>query len=338
MQKKVNIGVIGAGRISYIHCRNLRFNIPEANLMMISDINMQAAKKYAEEFNVSEVTADYKNVIENPAIDAIVICSSSDTHSFILEEAANAGKHVFCEKPIDLDLDKINRALKAVEKSGVKLQVGFNRRFDPNFMKARKIIQSGKIGELNIIKITSRDPNPPSPEYIKISGGIFFDMTIHDYDMVRYLSGSEVEELFVSGGVMVDPIFKEYGDLDTVLINLKFKNGAIGIIDNCRRAVYGYDQRAEILGSKGQVSVCNKLIDSVEIYDAKNISKSLLQKFFMDRYVDAFLNEMKEFISCIVKDVTPSVTGIDGKLPIILAMASRLSYEKNRPVKISEIL
>lgn len=174
MVKEVNIGVIGAGRISYIHCRNLRFNIPEANILMISDIKIQAAKKYADEFNIPDITEDYKKIIKKPGIDAVVICSSSDTHSFMIEEAAQAGKHIFCEKSIDLNLEKINRALKAVEKSGVKLQVGFNRRFDPNFQKARKIIQSGKIGELNILKITSRDPKPQSFEYLKTCGGNLF--------------------------------------------------------------------------------------------------------------------------------------------------------------------
>jgi len=337
MVKKVNIGVIGAGRISYIHCRNLRFNIPEANILMISDIKIQAAKKYADEFNISDITEDYRKIIENPGIDAVVICSSSDTHSFMIEEAAQAGKHIFCEKPIDLNLEKINRALKAVEKSGVKLQVGFNRRFDPNFQKARKIIQSGKIGELNILKITSRDPKPQSFEYLKTCGGIFFDMTIHDFDMARFLSRSEVEEVYVIGGVLVHPFFKECGDLDTAAITLKFKNGAIGVIDNCRRAVYGYDQRAEIFGSKGMINVGNKLIDTVELSDSKNTTKALLPYFFMERYGDSFINEMKEFVQCIIKDTSPSVTGIDGKMPVILAMASKLSYENNRPVKVSEV-
>lgn len=337
MANKINVGIIGFGRIGQVHCKNLNFNIPEANVLMISDVQIEAAKKYAKEFNIPEVTEDYKIILKNPDIDAVIICSSTDTHSFMIEEAAESGKHIFCEKPIDLSLEKIDKALDSVEKYGVKLQIGFNRRFDPNFRKAREFIQSGKIGKLCILKITSRDPAPPHIDYLKRCGGIFLDMTIHDFDMARFLSGSEVDEVYASGGVLVNSVCKDAGDLDTVVVILKFKDGSIGVIENSRSTVYGYDQRVEILGSEGMINVGNKLLDTVELTDSKSTMKALLPHFFIERYADSFIDEMKEFIQCIIKDVSPPVAGRDGKAPIVIAMAAKLSHDNHRPVKITEV-
>ena len=184
-------------------------------------------------------------------MDAVIICSSTDTHSKIIEEAAAHGKHIFCEKPIDLDLKKIENALKAVDKAKVTLQVGFNRRFDPNFKKIRESILEGKIGTPQIVRITSRDPSPPPLEYVKVSGGIFLDMTIHDFDMARFIAGEEVDEVFVHGANLIDPAIKKAGDIDTAVVSMKYKSGALCTIDNSRKAVYGYDQRLEVFGSKG---------------------------------------------------------------------------------------
>jgi myo-inositol 2-dehydrogenase/D-chiro-inositol 1-dehydrogenase len=337
MIKKVNVGIIGVGRIGRIHCKHLSLNISEANVLMICDIKNEEARKCAKVFNVPAAAKDYREIIENPDIDAVIICSSTDTHSLLIEQSAMAGKHIFCEKPIDINLKKIDRALRAVEKSGVKLQVGFNRRYDPDFRKAWEFIKSGKIGKVSVLKITSRDPEPPSVDYLKKSGGIFLDMTIHDFDMARFLSGSEVDEIYASGSVLVNPVFKEIGDLDTVVIILKFKDGSMGIIDNSRKTVFGYDQRIEIFGSKGMISVTNKLSDTVEFTDSKNAVKALPLHFFMDRYIDSYINEMKDFIGCVVDDREPSVTGIDGKIPVILGKAAKLSYDTNKPVKITEV-
>ncbi|MBZ4644512.1 MAG: iolG, partial [Clostridia bacterium] len=257
MSKKIKVGVIGAGRIGKIHAQSVTYHIPEAEVKTIADVYADKIKDWAHSLGIENVTNDYHDILNDPEIDAVLICSSTDTHSQITIEAAKAGKHIFCEKPIDYDLDRIHAALKAVEEAGVKFQVGFNRRFDHNFKQVRELIKAGKIGEPHIIKITSRDPEPPPVEYVKVSGGIFLDMTIHDFDMARYLSGSEVEEVYAQGAVLVDPAIGEAGDVDTAVITLKFKNGAIGIIDNSRKAVYGYDQRVEVFGSKGCVTVSN---------------------------------------------------------------------------------
>ncbi len=337
MIKKVKVGIIGAGRIGRIHCRHLSLNIAEANVLMISDIKIEEARKCAKEFNVPVATEDYREIIENPDIDAVIVCSSTDTHSLLIEQSAMAGKHIFCEKPIDINLEKIDRALEVVEKSGVKLQVGFNRRYDPSFRKAWEFIQSGKIGKINILKITSRDPEPPSIDYLKRSGGIFLDMTIHDFDMARFLSNSEVDEIYATGSVLVDTVFKEIGDLDTIVITLKFKDGSIGIIDNSRRTVFGYDQRIEIFGSKGMINVVNSLSNTTELTDSKNTIKALPLHFFMDRYIDSYIYEMKDFIECVMHDNKPLVTGIDGKIPVILGKAAKLSYDTNKPVKITGV-
>jgi myo-inositol 2-dehydrogenase/D-chiro-inositol 1-dehydrogenase len=248
---EVRIGLIGTGRIGRLHAESLSFRLPEVDLLCLSDINLNAAKSCAKEFGVDTVYKDYRKILERRDIDAVVICSSTDTHAEIIKEAANSGKDIFCEKPIALDLSQIDEALQAVDKAGVKLQIGFNRRFDPNFKKMKELVSSGKIGKPHLLRITSRDPLPPPYEYIKSSGGIFLDMTVHDFDMARYLLGDEVTEIFATGDVLVDTKIGDFGDIDTAMITLKFSNGAIGSIDNSRKAVYGYDQRVEILGSEG---------------------------------------------------------------------------------------
>ncbi len=337
MSSKLNVGLIGAGRIGRLHAEHLSLRIPEANLVAVSDIVLEAAQKCAAEFGVPTATQDHRAIMENPEIAAVVICSSTDTHSQMIEEAAAAGKHIFCEKPIDFDLTRIDRALAAVDEHGVKLQIGFNRRFDPNFHRVRELVASGKIGQPHLLRITSRDPAPPPIEYIKVSGGIFLDMTIHDFDMARYLIGSEVEEVYAAAGVMVDPAIGEAGDVDTAVITLRFENGVIGTIDNSRRAVYGYDQRVEVFGSGGMVAVSNATPDSAVVSDGQGIHGPLPLHFFIERYVDSYIAEMKAFIECVLQDRMTPVTGIDGRVPVVMGYAARKSYEENRPVRLGEI-
>ncbi|RLC92049.1 MAG: inositol 2-dehydrogenase [Chloroflexi bacterium] len=337
MASKVNVGLIGAGRIGRLHAEHLAFRIPQANLLAVSDIILEAAQKCAAEFGIPKAIQDHREIMEDPNIEAVVICSSTDTHAQMIEEAAAAGKHIFCEKPIDFDLGRIDRALAAVEEAGVKLQVGFNRRFDPDFRRVRELVAAGKIGEPHILRITSRDPAPPPIEYVKVSGGIFLDMTIHDFDMARYLIGSEVEEIYAVGGVMVDPAIGEAGDIDTAVITLCFENGVIGTIDNSRRAVYGYDQRVEVFGSGGMVAVSNKTPDSAVVSDAEGVHGPLPLYFFIERYVDSYIAEMEAFIECIQQDRMPPVTGIDGRIPVVMGYAARRSYEENRPVRLGEV-
>jgi len=234
-------------------------------------------------------------------------------------------------------LKKIDRALEAVTQAGVKLQIGFNRRFDPSFKRARDTVAEGKVGQPHIVRITSRDPTPPPIEYVKVSGGIFLDMTIHDFDMARYLIGSEVEELYATGGVMVDPRIGQAGDLDTILVTLRYANGALGSIDNSRQAVYGYDQRIEVFGSEGSIVVTNRTPDNAICSNAAGVHSALPLFFFIERYTEAFVAEMREFITCILEDKSPSATGIDGRIPVVMGLAAWKSYRENRPVKLSEI-
>lgn len=337
MTRQVKVGIIGTGRIGRVHAENLAYRVPEADVVAVADVFVEAAEKCAADYGVPAAFSDHRAIMENDAVEAVVICSSTDTHAQFIEEAAAAGKHIFCEKPIDFDLKRIDRALEAVDKAGVKLQIGFNRRFDPSFKRARDMVAEGKIGKPHIVHIISRDPAPPPVEYIKVSGGIFLDMTIHDFDMARYLIGSEVEEVYAVGGVMVDPKIGEAGDIDTALVTLRYASGAIGSIDNSRQAVYGYDQRVEVFGEKGGIVVSNTRPDNAVYSSADGVHSAKPVYFFIERYTDAYVAELKEFFSCLVEDKPPSVAGIDGRVPVVMGLAAWRSYRENRPVKLSEI-
>lgn len=337
MAASVNVGLIGTGRIGRLHAEHLAFRIPEANLLTVCDIVPEAARKCALDFDIPTATPDHRTVMDDPEIEAVVICSSTDTHTQMIEDAAAAGKHIFCEKPIDFDLARIDQTLAAVREAGVKLQIGFNRRFDPSFQRVRELVAAGQIGEPHILRITSRDPEPPPIEYVKNSGGMFLDMTIHDFDMARYLIGSEVEKIYAAGGVMVDPAIGDAGDIDTAIITLHFENGAIGTIDNCRRAVYGYDQRVEVFGSAGCASAGNNYPNAVLISDAQRVYRDLPLNFFMERYVDSYIAEMKRFVECVQRDQPPPVTGVDGRIAVLIGRAAQKSYMEGRPIRLDEI-
>jgi myo-inositol 2-dehydrogenase/D-chiro-inositol 1-dehydrogenase len=337
MAKTLTIGLIGAGRIGRVHAQNLVRHIPGARVHVIADVNEQAARQAAAQFGVPKVVTDYRSALASPDVQAVLICSSTDTHARIAEEAAQTGKHIFCEKPIAHSLAEIDRALAAVEKAGVKLQVGFNRRFDANFLRVRRAIESGEIGEPSLMHIISRDPAPPSIEYIQVSGGIFLDMTIHDFDMARYLIGDEVEEVFTLAGVRVDSAIGAAGDVDTAVVMLKFANGVIGTIDNSRRAAYGYDQRVEVLGSKGAISTQNNYPNQAIISDGQSIRRDLPLNFFMDRYAESFVTELAAFVDAVLQDKPVPVSGHDGRVPVVMGLAAAKSYREGRPVRLSEI-
>src|SRR5687768_4347937 len=339
MTQKNNLrfGVIGAGRIGKIHAENLATRVPRVEVAGIADVDLKAAQDLAAHLHVLVAVEDYHAILSNPAIDAVAICSSTDTHAKIIIEAAQAGKQIFCEKPIALDLETIDTALEAVEKAGVKLQIGFNRRFDPNFRKVHTMVAEGKIGTPHIVRITSRDPAPPPVSYINVSGGLFLDMTIHDFDMARYLSGSEVEEVYTTAGVLVDPAIGVAGDVDTAIITLRFANGAIGTIDNSRKAVYGNDQRVEVFGSGGMIQAHNNTPDQDVYFDAQGVHSAKPLYFFLERYMESYIAEMKEFAQSIRDNTSPPVTGIDGRIPVVMGMAAKKSYLEHRPVRLSEI-
>jgi myo-inositol 2-dehydrogenase/D-chiro-inositol 1-dehydrogenase len=337
MKEEMNVGVIGTGRIGRLHAENLAYRIPEANLLAVSDIFVEAAEGVAAKFGIPAAYKDPRRILDDKRIDAVLICSSTDTHAQLIEEAAEAGKQIFCEKPIAHDLADIDQALAAVDKAGVKLMIGFNRRFDPNFARVREVVAAGEIGEPHILRIISRDPAPPPIDYIKVSGGIFLDMTIHDFDMARFLVGAEVEAVYASGGVMVDPAIGAAGDIDTALITLHFESGALGSIDNSRQAVYGYDQRVEVFGSKGAVSADNNYPNTAVISDAGRIHRDLPLNFFMERYTQAYVNEIKAFVECVLNDTPPPITGLDGRIPVVMGLAAAKSLAECRLVRLEEV-
>ena len=335
----LNIGIIGAGRIGKVHLESISYRVKDATVKAVADPFMNdETKAFIEGFGVKEIYSDYHKILEDPAIDAVLICSSTDTHSSISVEAINAGKHVFCEKPVDHSIEKINNVKKALEGKNLKFQVGFNRRFDHNFAAVREAVEAGKIGETHIVKITSRDPEPPNPAYIKVSGGIFLDMTIHDFDMVRFLSGSEVEEIYVNSAVLVDPAIGEQGDVDTAIITMKLANGALAMIDNSRKAAYGYDQRAEVFGSKGMVATANDTLSTAVFSGADGIIGEKPLYFFLERYMESFATEMRSFVDSVIND-KPVKVGIEAGLQsVLIGLAAKKSVEEHRPVKLSELL
>ena len=333
---QLHVGLIGAGRIGRVHAGNLAYRIPEASLVAVSDIFVEAAEGLAAELGVTAYQ-DHRRILEDQDIDAVLICSSTDTHAQFIEDAAEAGKQVFCEKPIALDLGEIDSALAAVKRAGVKLQIGFNRRFDPSFKRVQEIVAAGEIGEPQMLRITSRDPAPPPIEYVRVSGGIFLDMTIHDFDMARFLMGREIESVYAAGEVLVDPAIGQAGDVDTAVITLRFVNGALGVIDNSRQAVYGYDQRVEVFGSGGLVTADNDYPNSARISDAQRVHRDLPLNFFMERYTESYVNEIRAFVECIIQDTLPPVTGLDGCIPVIMGYAAEKSLAEGRPVRLDEI-
>lgn len=334
----MKVGIIGAGRIGRVHTESITKYVKGAEIKAIADPMMNDdMRKWAKETGISDAYSDYRKILNDGEIEAVLICSSTDTHSKISLEAIAANKHVFCEKPIDHDVNKIKEVMEALKKSDVKYQVGFNRRFDHNFMAAREAVKAGKIGDLNVLKICSRDPGAPPVSYIKVSGGIFLDMTIHDFDMVRYMSGAEVEEVYAMGAVLVDPAIGEAGDIDTAVITMRLSNGAIAVIDNCRRASYGYDQRVEVFGSLGQVAIGNDTDSTAVISNAFGVTAEKPQYFFLQRYMQAYVKEVSDFIDAVQNDKPVPVSVEDGLKPVLIGLAAKLSLEEGRPVKIKEI-
>lgn len=335
----LNIGIIGAGRIGKVHLESISYHVKNATITAMADPFMnEETEKLIRSYGVSKVTKDYKDILNDKDIDAVLVCSSTDTHAAISIEAINAGKHVFCEKPVDHSIEKIQAVADALkEHPDIKFQVGFNRRFDHNFAAIRKAYDDGKIGEAHILKITSRDPEPPNPAYIKVSGGIFLDMTIHDFDMACFLTDSDVEELYVNSAVLVDPAIGEQGDVDTAIITMKMANGALAVIDNSRKAAYGYDQRAELFGSKGMVATSNDTVSSAVISNADGVTGEKPLFFFLERYMGSFSEEMRQFTEAVINDTEVPVGIHAGLQSVKIGLAARKSVEEHRPVKISEI-
>jgi myo-inositol 2-dehydrogenase/D-chiro-inositol 1-dehydrogenase len=338
MAKIYTVGVIGAGRMGKIHIENIIRNIPDLKLKLVADINVDdQLEQWANKLDVPLLTQDVNDIFNDAEIDVVVIASSTNTHVRFIQKAASMKKDVFCEKPIDTDLKLTKETLEIVKKEGIRLMIGFNRRFDKNFKRVKEIVNSGQIGIPQIIKVTARDPALPSIEYLKSSGGMFFDMTIHDWDMIRFQTGSEIEEVYATGAALVDPEVGKVGDIDTAAVILKLENGAIGIIDNSRQAVYGYDQRVEVFGSNGCVVADNEPTNTVRVYTTEKIKEDNIPYFFLERYMESYALELQSFFECLRNNTEPSPNGEDGLVNAIIAAAVQKSYEENRPVKISEI-
>ena len=338
MQKVLKLGLLGCGRLGRLHADNIHNYVPEAEIVMAADPFMnEEMAAWANSAGIPKTTNDPDEVIAADEVEAVFICSSANTHSEYIIKAAQAGKDIFCEKPIHTDIPGIMAALDAVEKAGVKLQIGFNRRFDPSHRKVREVVASGELGKPYVVKITSRDSIGPSMEYVKNSGGLFFDMMIHDFDMARYISGSEIEEIYVIGAVLTDPRYADYDDIDTAIVTMKFADGTIGVVDGCRTAPYGYDQRVEVHCEKGCVQDTNKLNHKATISTADGVTSSKPKWFFLERYSQAFVEEEKAFVNSILHDEPVQVTGYDGLIPVKVAIAAKISLKEGRPVKISEI-
>lgn len=331
--KSINVGIIGVGRIGKLHCNNL-LQISGVNIAAITDPFMDSDWAHARDL---KVVSDAEAVFNDPTIDAVFILSPSTLHAEQIIQAARGDKHIFCEKPIALDPLRIQEALEAVVTAGVKLQIGFNRRFDPNFRYIKDVYKAGQIGDLYMVKIIARDPSPPPAEYVKSSGGIFLDMTIHDFDMVRYLSDSEVAEVYSVGAVLIDPAIGEAGDVDTAITTLTLENGALAVIDNSRKAVYGYDQRIELFGSKGSISAENNTATRSVMMTAKGTLSERPLDFFLERYQDSFRLEVNEFFEAISGNGIITADGEAGLVSILIGLAAKKSLVENRPVKISEI-
>ncbi len=335
--KTIKLGITGLGRIGKIHLKNLCRNFPEVDVIAALDV-LDESRKTADAFNVNCFVNTIDELLALPDLDGIVICSPTDTHADYVEKAAKAGKQIFCEKPLDLSLDRVQEVTALVEQAGVGLMLGFNRRFDPEFKKIKELVVNGAIGDPQIIKITSRDPGPPPLAYVKVSGGMFLDMTIHDFDMACYISGKQVKEVYAKGAVMVDPAIGQAGDIDTATIILSFEDDSMAVIDNCRKAVYGYDQRLEVFGSKGMAQAENSFPNNHRLYTETGVSSDLPLHFFLERYDASYNQEMRAFIDALISGGKMPVDGHDGLMSIAIGLAARKSVKENRPVKMSEII
>jgi myo-inositol 2-dehydrogenase/D-chiro-inositol 1-dehydrogenase len=326
------LALLGAGRIGKVHARAIAED-KRAKLVAVVDAMAEAAQAIADSAGCEVSTIDA--VIANPEIDGVIICTPTNTHADLIERLARAGKAIFCEKPIDLDVERARACLKVVRQTGAKVMLGFNRRFDPHFRAVRQAIDDGKIGTVEMVTITSRDPGPPPAEYIKVSGGIFRDMTIHDFDMARFLLGEEIVQVFATGAVLVDKAIGALGDYDSASLILTTKSGRQAVISNSRRASYGYDQRIEVHGSLGSVSAENQRPVSIEIANKEGYTRPPLHDFFMTRYTAAYAAEISAFIDSVEKGAALSPSAEDGLIALQLADAALRSAKEGKVVSLT---
>ena len=333
MSKVVNIGIIGAGRIGHIHAENLSTRIKESRVVAVADKDERRARALAFKCGKARWYKDFERMLEQNDIEAVVICTDTSVHKEAIINSAKKGKHIFCEKPIALTLEETDEALNVVEKEGVLLQVGFMRRFDPAIFSAKKEVDKGSIGEPILFKAISRDPQGPLLEYVRGSGGLFVDSSIHDIDLARWFMESEVEEVYAEGKTLIYPEYKEYGDVDVAVTTLSFKNGRIGSIENLRKSGYGYDTRVEIVGSEGALSI--GYLRHKGFFTLKKLKVNYdVVPSWQERFKEAFVKEMQHFVDCIINHNSPLVTGIDAKKALQIALAATKSCKEGVPISL----
>jgi myo-inositol 2-dehydrogenase/D-chiro-inositol 1-dehydrogenase len=330
----ISIAVFGAGRIGHRHARTVASEIRGARLAAICDIDIKVANELGDLTGCECITSDPAEIFQDPSIQAIIVGTSTDSHAALIEDAAASGKDVFCEKPIALDLETTDRAIAAAERAGVRLQIGFQRRFDKAYAKVSQMIENADLGQIEVVRDTMRDPNPPHESYIPTSGGLFRDMVIHDFDCVRWLMRSEPVEIFAMGANLVDPVFAKYGDIDTCVVNIKFDSGSLGAIDASRRSGFGYDVRTEIFGSRGAVMIGDGRETPLVRMDNHGVWSDHIY-WFLERFDGAYVEEIRAFVDCIRQDRPVQVTGADGRAALAMAYAAEASVAENAPVAMS---
>jgi myo-inositol 2-dehydrogenase / D-chiro-inositol 1-dehydrogenase len=332
----IGVAVAGVGRIGRMHAELLTFQVPGMRLRGVQDLSTGLAREVGGQLGVP-VAPTFDELLALPGVDAVAICSSTDTHAELVVEAARAGKAIFCEKPVSLELAELDRALAAASGAGVVLHVGFNRRFDPAHEAVRDAVAGGTIGEPHLVRISSRDPAPPPLEYARASGGLFLDMTIHDFDMARHVTGSEVVEVYARGALRIEPALARVGDVDTAVITLTHENGCLTVIDNSRQAVYGYDQRVEAFGSLGMAMSDNPPAHTTVVRTQDGTRATGLAQFFLDRYAASYARQWTAFADALRDGAAPPVTGEDARAALVLGLASGRSLREGRPVAVAEV-
>ncbi|PWE49132.1 inositol 2-dehydrogenase [Thioclava sp. NG1] len=330
----LKIGLLGAGRIGQVHAVNIAGH-SGSTLVAVSDVNAEAARALAAKFGAN--VASSEEIIADPEIDAVLVATSTDTHSDLIEKATAAGKAVLCEKPVDLSLERAKACLEVVSKTGQPVMIGFNRRFDPNFGALRAALQAGEIGKPELLSVTSFDPAPPPVSYIKVSGGLFRDMMIHDFDMTNFIMDSAPVSVRAVGSSIVDPAIGRAGDVDTAVVTLTYADGRIAVIKNSRRAVYGYDQRVEILGSEGLLSAANMLENTVSKSTVAGVSSAKPTYFFLERYMPAYAAEWDVFVTALAEGRPMPVTLEDGVAALAMAEAATKSAKTGKAVDLATL-
>lgn len=325
----LNVGLLGAGRIGQVHAGNIARH-PRSRLVAVADVNTQAAEDLAARHGADARSTEA--ILADGAIDAVLVATSTDTHSDMIEAATAAGKAVLCEKPIDLSLTRARACLAKARASGQPVMVGFNRRFDPNFARLKAALEAGDVGRPELLSVTSFDPAPPPVSYIKVSGGLFRDMTIHDFDMAAFLMGTAPVKVSAAGSAIVDPAIGAAGDIDTAVVTMSYEDGRIAVIRNSRRAAYGYDQRVELLGSEGLLQAANVLENTVVTSTAAGVVAAKPEYFFLERYRRAFAAEWDAFVGAVLEKAPLPVTLEDGINALAVAEAATRSLETGGPV------